>query len=56
MYAIRSYYVKAQDVVAVSSVIRSILDQGVDIGFFLRELAATWRNLFMLKQAGEQVV
>ncbi|GFM36484.1 DNA polymerase III subunit gamma/tau [Desulfovibrio psychrotolerans] len=44
---------KAQDVLAVSSVIRSILDQGVDIGFFLRELAATWRNLFMLKQAGE---
>ncbi len=47
---------KAQDVVAVSSVIRSILDQGVDIGFFLRELAATWRNLFMLKQAGEQAL
>jgi len=44
---------KAQDVLAVSAVIRTILDQGVDIGFFLRELAATWRNLFMLKQAGE---
>lgn len=47
---------KAQDVVAVSSVIRSILDQGVDIGYFLRELATTWRNLFMLKQAGEQAL
>lgn len=45
--------IKAQDVVAVSQVIRDILDRGVDIGFFLRELAATWRNLFMLKQAGE---
>ncbi|UZP66605.1 DNA polymerase III subunit gamma/tau [Desulfovibrio mangrovi] len=47
---------KAQDVVAVSSVIREILDQGVDIGYFLRELATTWRNLFMLKQAGEQAL
>lgn len=47
---------KAQDVVAVSTVIRNILDQGVDIGFFLRELATTWRNLFMLKQAGEQAL
>ncbi|MFV0350231.1 MAG: DNA polymerase III subunit gamma/tau [Halodesulfovibrio sp.] len=47
---------KGQDVVAVSSVIRSILDQGVDIGYFLRELATTWRNLFMLKQAGEQAL
>ncbi len=47
---------RAQDVVAVSSVIREMLDQGVDIGFFLRELATTWRNLFMLRQAGEQAL
>lgn len=42
-----------QDCVAVSAVVRDLLDRGVDIGFFLRELAATWRNLFMLRQAGE---
>ncbi|WP_035067888.1 DNA polymerase III subunit gamma/tau [Nitratidesulfovibrio termitidis] len=43
----------SQDCVAVSAVVRDLLDKGVDIGFFLRELAATWRNLFMLRQAGE---
>ncbi|MCT4627619.1 DNA polymerase III subunit gamma/tau [Halodesulfovibrio sp.] len=47
---------KNQDVVALSQVIREILEQGVDIGFFLRELGNTWRNLFMLKQAGEQAL
>lgn len=47
---------KNQDVVALSQVIRDILEQGVDIGFFLRELGNTWRNLFMLKQAGEQAL
>ncbi|WP_027361524.1 DNA polymerase III subunit gamma/tau [Halodesulfovibrio aestuarii] len=47
---------KNQDVIALSQVIRDILEQGVDIGFFLRELGNTWRNLFMLKQAGEQAL
>ena len=47
---------KNQDVVALSQVIRDILEQGVDIGFFLRELGNTWRNLFMLKQAGAQAL
>ena len=43
----------AQDCLAVSGVVRELLDRGVDIGFFLRELATMWRNLFMLRQAGE---
>lgn len=43
----------AQDCLAVAAVVRELLDQGVDMGFFLRELVATWRNLFMLRQAGE---
>lgn len=47
---------KNQDVIALSQVIRDILEQGVDIGFFLRELGNTWRNLFMLKQAGAQAL
>ncbi|HBW15108.1 MAG TPA: DNA polymerase III subunit gamma/tau [Desulfovibrio sp.] len=43
----------AQDCLAVANVVRELLDRGVDMGFFLRELVATWRNLFMLRQAGE---
>jgi DNA polymerase-3 subunit gamma/tau len=43
----------AGDILALSSLLRAMLDQGLDIGFFLRELASLWRNLFMLRQAGE---
>ncbi len=28
------------------------IEQGLDMGFFLRELASLWRNLFMLRHAG----
>ncbi|MFV0423126.1 DNA polymerase III subunit gamma/tau [Oleidesulfovibrio sp.] len=48
--------VKRQDCVAVSSVLRDVLDQGLDLGFFLRELTSVWRNLFMLRQAGESAL
>lgn len=43
-----------QDCVMVAEVVANLLEQGVDMGFFLRELAALWRNLFMLRQAGER--
>lgn len=33
--------------------LRLFLEQGLDIGFFLRELANYWRELFILRQAGE---
>ncbi len=46
--------IQAGDVVAVSRVLRDILDQGLDLGFFLRELTACWRDMFLLRQAGEQ--
>jgi len=42
-----------RDLVAVEHVLRGVLDQGLDLGFFLRELAGCWRNLFLLRQAGE---
>ena len=48
--------VHAGDCVAASSVIRQVLDQGLDLGFFLRELSTAWRNMFLLKQGGEQAL
>lgn len=44
---------KAQDCLAVSGLTKELLEQGVDLGFFLRELTTLWRNLFLLRQAGE---
>lgn len=41
------------DSLAVTALVREMLDGGLDLGFFLRELALVWRNVFMLKQAGE---
>ena len=46
--------IHGQDGPAVVEVLRQILDKGLDIGFFLRELAGMWRNLFLLRQAGEK--
>ncbi len=42
-----------QDVQALIATVRSLFDQGLDLGFFLQELAGLWRNLFLLKQTGE---
>jgi DNA polymerase-3 subunit gamma/tau len=41
------------DALSVSVTLREMLDQGLDMGFFLRELASLWRNLFILRQCGE---
>lgn len=46
----------AKDLVAVGQVLRQVLDQGLDLGFFLRELTACWRNMFLLRQAGESAL
>lgn len=45
--------IRAQDCVGVSRLVRQLLDQGIDIGFFLRELGELWRNLFILSQSAE---
>ncbi|MEG2140231.1 MAG: DNA polymerase III subunit gamma/tau [Bilophila sp.] len=44
---------KAQDCLAVAALTQELLERGVDLGFFLRELATLWRNLFLIRQAGE---
>jgi DNA polymerase-3 subunit gamma/tau len=46
--------IHAQDGPGVVEILRQVLDRGLDIGFFLRELAGMWRNLFLLRQAGEK--
>ncbi len=46
--------VRDQDAAGLSLLLREILDQGLDLGFFLRELTTTWRNLFLLHQAGDK--
>ncbi len=43
-----------QDPLLAARVVEELLGQGVDMGFFLRELTLLWRNLFMLRQAGEK--
>jgi|GEM_PF-260223 len=45
--------VRDGDCVAVSRLTADLLELGADIGFFLRELAQMWRNMFLLRQAGE---
>ena len=46
----------AQDCAAVADLCGQILQQGVDIGFFIRELAGNLRNLFLLRQGGEAML
>ncbi len=43
-----------QDCLAISQTVQELLQQGLDVGFFLEELASAWRNLFILKQAGQK--
>ncbi|KAF0232807.1 MAG: DNA polymerase III subunit [Desulfovibrionaceae bacterium] len=47
---------KEQDCLGVSTMLRNVLDRGLDIGFFLRELAACWRDMFLLNQSGEKAL
>ncbi|BBD07894.1 DNA polymerase III subunit gamma/tau [Desulfovibrio ferrophilus] len=48
--------VQGQDCVGVSRILREVLDQGLDLGFFLRELTECWRNMFLLAQAGDKAM
>lgn len=47
---------KAQDCLAVAALTQELLERGVDLGFFLRELTTLWRNLFLIRQAGAAAV
>jgi len=48
--------IQARDLPLLSRTLRQVLDQGLDLGFFLRELSACWRNMFLLRQAGEAIL
>lgn len=45
-----------QDVAKTTMLVRDILAEGIDIGFFLGELTRLLRNLFVLKEAGKDVL
>ena len=44
----------AQDSRRIVELSQSLLDSGLDLGHFLQELAAIWRNLFLLKKLGSE--
>lgn len=48
--------IHTRDFVSVGEVVRQVLDQGLDLGFFIRELGSFWRNLFLLGQSGERAL
>ncbi len=45
-----------KDTKGVVVLMQQLMDQGVDIGFFLRELTSLWRTLFLLREAGKAIV
>jgi DNA polymerase-3 subunit gamma/tau len=44
--------VRDGDCLTLTRLARDLLDQGLDLGFFLRELTSLWRDLFILRQTG----
>lgn len=46
----------AQDCTEAAATTRALLQRGVDIGFFIRELAGHWRNFFLLRQTNGAVL
>ncbi len=48
--------IASRDLPLLSRTLRQVLDQGLDLGFFLRELSSCWRNMFLLRQAGEAIL
>lgn len=49
-----AHFILERDVLGLQALLTEILDLGVDLGFFLRELGACWRNLFLLGHLGPQ--
>ena len=45
--------VQNRDLLGLHALLTEVLDQGADLGFFLRELSGCWRNLFLLHQMGD---
>jgi DNA polymerase-3 subunit gamma/tau len=46
--------VSKADCLLLSTLVEDLLKEGLDLGFFLRELGAVWRNLFLLRQCGDK--
>ncbi|GAU08861.1 DNA polymerase III subunit gamma/tau [Desulfoplanes formicivorans] len=46
--------IAAQDLGALGRIQNEVLDKGLDLIFFLRELVLCWRNLFLFKQMGDK--
>lgn len=47
--------VLARDCAALTGLCRSLLQRGVDVGFFVRELSQHLRDLFLLRQSGSAI-
>ena len=45
---------RESDTVAIGTIIAQMLDSGLDLGFFLREMTTSWRNMFILREAGDR--
>jgi DNA polymerase-3 subunit gamma/tau len=48
--------IHGRDCLGIDAILRQILDKGLDLGFFLRELTGCWRNMFILAQAGDKAL
>lgn len=48
--------VLARDCAALTELCRNLLQRGVDVGFFVRELSQHLRDLFLLRQSGSAIV
>ena len=44
--------IASRDLPLLSRTLRQVLDQGLDLGFFLRELSGCWRNMSILMNSG----
>lgn len=44
------------DLAQIVEIGQNLLRTGVDLGYFTRELGATFRNLFLLRQAGDKIM
>lgn len=48
--------VAAKDMARIMELAGGLLESGVDMGFFTRELGVMWRNLFLFRQSGEKIL
>ena len=47
---------RAGDNAELTKMVAEMLDSGLDLGFFLREMALCWRNMFILRQSGDSAL